>query len=148
MASQTSVFREKVDLKGPTLTLLEGTAFGGVLFAGDLIDDEMNNDKESFRSASTLIPLTTAVASWISAMVTKGTAHKASRDLQLMSTPVAILQVARIIKRKDLFAKIFKKKANSVSDHFRSNESRHGGTEITGPTGLVDVTGSEIGMLG
>ena len=149
MGTQT-ILKSKPSIKKAGWTLLEGGAFGLVLVGGDIVDNKMNNDKESFRSASTLIPVITALATVITSTVTKGGAERASLDLQLMSTPVAILQIGRIIQKKDLFGKIFKKKAsNNMSDHFRgSGGEKHGDTDNKGASGLVDVTNSSFEMLG
>lgn len=149
MAMQ-QVFTKKPDLKKSVITLIEGGAYGIVLVGGDIIDNRMNNDKESFRSASTLIPVITSIATLITSTVTKGGAQRASLDLQLMSMPTTVLQIGKIFQKKDLFGKIFKKKAsNNMSDHFRaSGGEKHGDTDNKGASGLVDITNSEIGMLG
>lgn len=146
--SQQTVLRNKPQIKEATLDLLEGTAFGGALVAADFVDKEMGWDQESFKSAASIVPMATAGAAYVANMLTKGGAQKASRDACLMSTPVAILQFSRIARKKNLFGKIFKKKANGVSDHFRSNEHQKSGDTHQSASGLADVSMSSIDMLG
>lgn len=143
-----TVLRSKPIAKNTAITLFEGVGYGLVLVAGDVADNKLNNDKESFKSASVLIPVLTAIATLVSTAVTQGKAERASKDLQLMSTPIAILKIGQVIQKKDLFGKIFKKKAKSLSDHFKNDNKEHGDTGQNSATGLVDVTMSDIGIAG
>lgn len=146
---QELVFRKTLDMKTPLIAVVESAAFTGVIIAADLIDENQLLDKKSFKSATALVPIGIATASLIATMMTQGKSQKLARDVQLLSTTWAVFRTYEIIRAKDLFGKVFKKKAigsSSQFDHFRQAQKGISSPQNRGHN-LADISMSGIDQI-
>lgn len=118
-----TMLRKKPDLQTSGIALVEGAAFGGLIIVTDFVDEKMGLDQTTLKSVSNALPITLAVLSTVGTIFTKGGAQGGMRDVQLMSTPFAIISIARVLRARGVFGRFFKKKANvDHSDRYQNND--------------------------
>jgi len=112
----SEMLRSKPDLKTAGIALVEGAGFGGLIIVTDYVDEQMNLNQDTLKSISNALPIALSVFSTIGTMMTKSGAQSGMRDVQLMSTPFAIISITRVLRARGVFGRMFKKKA-SLGDH-------------------------------
>lgn len=125
MGNQSSMLRNKPDLKNAAITMVEAVSFGGMIIATDFLDEKFGMDQNTLKSLSNAVPIALSIASTAGMIMTKGQTQAVMRDVQLMSTPFALISVTRVLRAKGVFGRFFKKKASI--NHSRSFEHQRTG---------------------
>lgn len=125
MGNQQSMLRNKPDLKNAAITMVEAVSFGGMIIATDFLDEKFGMDQNTLKSLSNAVPIVLSIASTAGMIMTKGQTQAVMRDMQLMSTPFALISATRVLRAKGVFGRFFKKKATSIN-HSRSFEHQRG----------------------
>jgi len=112
-----TILSSKPDLKGTLITTLEAASFGGVIIVSDFVDEKAGLDQTTLKSVSNALPIVVSLVSTAGTMFTKGGAKLAMRDVQLMSTPFAIISITRVLRARGVFGNLFKKKRSSLDEH-------------------------------
>lgn len=136
------ILRSKPDLKTAGIAIVEGAGFGGLIIVTDYVDEQMGLDQDTLKSVSNALPIALSLFSTIGTVMTKGGTQSGMRDVQLMSTPFAIISITRVLRAKGVFGRMFKKKASV--DH--SNRFKNLDTNKSQDTGLM--YGSEMSFSG
>jgi len=116
-----SVISKQPDLKGTLITTLESVSFGGAIIVSDFVDEKAGLDQTTLKSVSNALPIVVSLVSTAATMFTKGGTKVAMRDVQLMSTPFALISITRVLRAKGVFGRLFKKKRSSLDEHAKEH---------------------------